>query len=210
LYAVHAIGFNNRAAVRWYRLNAANFEVIESGTIADPQLNYFYPSIAANPAGVVVIGFSGCSSTTFASSFAVVGQTVGGVTTFGAPLLLKSGVASYISSPERWGDYSTTCVDPADPNRFWTIQEFASGPSTWSTQITEILTALPQLDFAKSGTNLLLSWAGTAIAFDLESTDSLSAPTWASVGQSQTAANGLVSVSLPVATGPKFFRLRKL
>lgn len=38
----------------------------------------------------------------------------------------------------RWGDYSATALDPRDGQRFWTIQQWASAPDIWSTQLTEI------------------------------------------------------------------------
>ena len=41
------------------------------------------------------------------------------MTTFGSPILLKAGLATYdvtaFGAPNRWGDYSATRVDPADP-----------------------------------------------------------------------------------------------
>jgi hypothetical protein len=98
------------------------------------------------------------------SSFAVVGHTSGGMTTFCDPLLLTGqtrtdvaihGTATYEqcenkqtgeragscddtgAGPNRWGDYSATTVDPTNPLHFWTIQEIASGKDTWSTLITK-------------------------------------------------------------------------
>jgi hypothetical protein len=143
-----------------------------------------------------------------------VGETVDGLTAFGSPLLLKAGLASYRlvsrGGVSRWGDYSTTCVDPIDPNRFWTIQMYPSDSSTWSTQITELLTAVPILSIASVETNILLSWPGTAIPFDLETTDDLASSNWTVVSQPSNSANGVVSVQLPAIAGPQFFRLRKL
>ena len=76
--------------------------------------------------------------------YAVVGNTTGGTTTFGTPLLLQAGTSSYHRDDSigrnRWGDYSNTAFDPADPNIFWTFQEWASGASNWSVQITELIT----------------------------------------------------------------------
>jgi hypothetical protein len=214
LYAVHGVQVDNRAALRWYKISPADFSVLQSGTITDPDLDLFYPSIAVNTAGIVVICFNGCSTGTFVSSFVVVGETVDGLTTFGSPLLLKAGLASYRlvsrGGVSRWGDYSTTCVDPIDPNRFWTIQMYPSDSSTWSTQITELLTAVPILSIASVETNILLSWPGTAIPFDLETTDDLASSNWTVVSQPSNSANGVVSVQLPAIAGPQFFRLRKL
>jgi hypothetical protein len=145
LWAVHNITFGGRAALRWYEINEVTSAVMQSGTISDPSLDFSYPSIAANSFGDVVIGFTASGPGQFASSYAVAGTTSGGVTTFQPPQLLKAGVAEYtqinpsdLLQRNRWGDYSATTVDPADPRRFWTTQEWVSSLNIWSTQITEI------------------------------------------------------------------------
>ncbi len=88
----------------------------------------------------------------FASSSAVVGETVAGITTFGPnPILLKLGVDDYQIldrlGRNRWGDYSATVVDPDNPLCFWTFQEWAdfdiNGNDQWATQITQICLASP-------------------------------------------------------------------
>lgn len=145
LWAVHGINVDDRAAIRWYEIDKSTNAVLQSGTIGDPDRDYYYPSIAVNQFGNVVIGFSRSSLTEFVSSYAVVGDTVDGITTFGSPILLKPGVANYSQGNNRWGDYSATTVDPTDPLSFWTIQEFVSAPNTWSTQITELkITTVPE------------------------------------------------------------------
>lgn len=154
LWAVHSTAVSGRAALRWYEIDETTNGVIQSGTISDPVFDFFYPSISANQFGEVVIGFSRSgpnSPSGFASAYAVGGTTIGGVTTFGAPVLLAAGVANYhlndSNNRNRWGDYSATTLDPNDPHSFWTIQEFASATDTWSTQITQVMfntAALPE------------------------------------------------------------------
>jgi hypothetical protein len=217
LYAVHNTEVNGLAAIRWCRLNAANRSVLETGTITDPTLDLFFPSIAANPSGTVVIGFNGSSSNSFVSAYAIVGRTVNGLTSFGNRMLLKAGVASYQDQPgvdpttyvSRWGDYSSTCLDPADPNRFWTIQMYPAGPSTWSTQITELRTAVPTLSIASSGASVTLSWPGTAIPFNLLTSASPTSTNWTVVTGNFPATNGLVYAQVPIAAWPNFFRLQQ-
>jgi hypothetical protein len=147
-----------------------------------------------------------------------VGQTVNGVTTFGSPRLLKAGVASYQDQPgtdpntyeSRWGDYSATSVDPSDPSTFWTIQLYPSGPSQWSTQITQILTVPGpvRLSVALSGANLQVSWPGSATLLKLQSTTSLnSGGTWAPVTQTPTTVGDVTSVLVPASGQRQFFRL---
>ncbi len=133
-----------RDDIQWFEIDATTNNVLQSGNIGDSTHDYYYPSIAANQSGNVVIGFtrSGTGSTDFPSSYAVVGRTVGNLTTFSSPQLLHSGNASYNltfgGSRNRWGDYSATTIDPTDPFSFWTIQEYAAASNNWVTQITQI------------------------------------------------------------------------
>jgi hypothetical protein len=215
LYAVHNTELNNRIAIRWYRIRAADGALLEVGTIADTNLDLFYPSIAANPQGTVVIGCNGCSGSPnkFVSAYAYIGRPASGVTTFGSPILLKSGVVNYHGDDEglvnpdcRWGDYSTTSLDPADPNRFWTLQMFAADTNVWSTQITEIITQ-PPVAIQLSGTNAIISWSSGFTGFRLLSATNLAPATWSPVSQLPVTNATQISVVVPVAGTRKFFRL---
>ena len=213
LYAVHNTEVNGRAALRWYRINATSPAVLETGTIADPVLNLFYPSIAASTNGTVVIGCNGGSSSSYISCYAVLGETINGVTHFGKLLLLKAGVASYDdgsgSSGSRWGDYSATSVDPADPTSFWTIQMYPSGPSTWSTQVTQLLTTQLRLNIARAGTNALLSWTSFAGAAQLQTTSNATlSNSWTVINPARATNGNVISVQLPAVQSVQFFRLK--
>ncbi len=227
IYAVHNTELNGRAAIRWYRLSAANYALLESGTIADADLDLIFPSIAANANGVVVIACNGSSAApnAFISSYAYVGQTVNGVTTFGNSTLLAAGSVNYhdiyeqleFTVDSRWGDYSTVSVDPSDPNRFWTIQmipiydSLTDSGDIWQMQITEIITSLPsvRLSIALVGTNAIVSWLGTATGYQLQSATNLTASTiWTNVTQMPSTNGGTISVLLPASHGRQFFRLQ--
>ena len=58
LYAAHSTQLGSRVAIQWYRVRAADNVLLESGVVTDPNLDMFYPSIAANAYGVVVIAFN--------------------------------------------------------------------------------------------------------------------------------------------------------
>ena len=213
LYGVHAVQVNDRAAVRWYKINARNNTLVQSGTISDTNRHFFFPSIAANENGMVVIGFNGCSSNTFISSYAVVGEVVNGTLSFGDLILLKASSTSYqyvdpSTGVSRWGDYSATSVDPSDPNRFWTIQMYPSSRTAWSTQVTELIVKPLVLSSTVNGTNVVVSWPSAATKFHLEFSQSLSpSPTWSTITQMPTVANGQASVALPASDAGGFFRL---
>ncbi len=139
---------SGRGVIHWLRVSAVNNTILEEGFIDDPELTFFFPSLAVNAKGDVVIGFnaSGPKAGQYASSYALIGKTRGGRTVFGEPILLKAGVASFdIHSPvlpgfqlAPWGDWSSTVCDPEDPYTFWTLQEWASATDVWSTQITAL------------------------------------------------------------------------
>jgi hypothetical protein len=136
----------NNAGVQWFRMDAAGAVVLETGQIADNTgtTDFIFPSIAANASGDVVIGYSSSNDETrFNSSFASVGRFDGVSTQFNPPTLLRAGVSDFVrldgSNRNRWGDYSATTLDPQDPRRFWTIQEFVSATDIYSTQISEIV-----------------------------------------------------------------------
>ena len=228
LYAVHSTEVNGHMAIRWYRVNATTRTLMEAGTITDSNLDLFYPSIAVNGSGTIVIGCNGSGLSTFISSFAIVGQTVNGTTIFGSPTLLQSGVISYHGDDEflaelldeplssRWGDYSATSVDPTDPTHFWTIQMCPTEGTedVWSTQITEIITTtptvLPSLSITMSNNIPVVSWPISSPSFNLESNTNLaSTNSWVLTTQSLSTNNGRIYFQSSSTNRVTFFRLRK-
>lgn len=143
LWGTETVSIDDRAIQRWFKIDEATNTLLQEGVIQDPDLEYYYGSIAVNESGDVVIGFSGSGENQFISAYAALGHTDEfGNTTFDDPVLLKQGVDTYNrdfgSGRNRWGDYSATVVDPNDPSTFWTFQEFVSARNEWSVQITEL------------------------------------------------------------------------
>jgi hypothetical protein len=159
VWGVQGVENHGRGAIRWFAIDANTNVVLQEGLLADANQDLYMGSIAVNKFNDVVIGFNISSGSQFVSSYAVWGTTVNGVTSFGDPLLLKAGVASYdpnFGANARWGDYSATVVDPADPFTFWTFQEWPSAVNAWSTQITQLqipcaLDITNQFNIIKSG-----------------------------------------------------------
>jgi hypothetical protein len=68
----------------------------------------------------------------------------------------------------------------------------------------------PKLTVAVSGQNLVISWPASATGYVLEHTAQVAAPaSWTTVTATPTTANGITSVTVPIAAGPEFFRLKK-
>ncbi len=161
LWAVHAVaGSASNSALRWYEINEATDTVLQTGLINDPNRDFHEPSITVNELGNVVIGYT-CSGPNLSPSTCVsLGETIAGVTTFEAPVIIQAGAGHYyqqFNNRNCWGDYSATVVDPKDSCTFWTFQEFVAlsavgnvGPANpparpalaqggrWGTQVTEL------------------------------------------------------------------------
>lgn len=91
---------------------------------------YAYPNISVNANNDVLIGYSRFSPLTLpkaAYSFRAAGDPPN---TFRDSMTFREGQGNYnigAGSPFniRWGDYSSTMVDPVNDTDFWTIQEYA-------------------------------------------------------------------------------------
>jgi autotransporter-associated beta strand protein len=164
VYMTYGVTVNSLAGIRVTVLNVGGAtptlqaEATLGGS-ADPNFSYIYPSIAANANGDVVVGYtrvgfvnSGNSSNRWPSAAVSVGKLSGGTLTFGSTTELYAGERDYVSfegthGVNRWGDYSATSVDPADPGVFWTTQEYATTVGSgngnsftnWATRATEVI-----------------------------------------------------------------------
>ena len=149
IWSTHSITVDGRAGIRWYQIDAKTNKLLQQGEISKADMDYYFPSLAVNSDGAVVIGFTGSGDNQYASSYAVLGRTVNGVTTFSAAQLLKAGNGAFTSadgSPSRWGDYSSTTLDPTDSSVFWLNQEVTASTDHWATQITAVrIAAVPEL-----------------------------------------------------------------
>jgi hypothetical protein len=218
LYGVHAVQLEGLAELRYFRIEAATGLILDTGRISDGSLNLFYPSIAVNFQGVVVIAFNGCGTNSYVSAYAVAGETVNGHLQFGTPLLIASGTASYAKpsadGTSRWGDYSSIGVDPADPTQFWTIQEIPTAATTFEVRIVNLSVALPPPPTItaryKPGAFSLL-WPTNANDFVPETSWTLGATaSWS--GLTATSIVNGTNFEVTVSAGPttnQFFRLRR-
>ncbi len=229
LYAVNNTELNGHIAIRWYRISAATRTVLESGAISDPNLDLYFPSIAANADGSVVIAYNASGISTLIGSYAVVGATANGVTAFGSPLLLVSGTVNYHDLNEilaellgeiadsRWGDYSSVSTDPSDPTRFWILNLYPSDMGSldegiWSTQITQLLVPSPaRLSITLSNAFAVVSWPASASGYNLESNPNLAATNgWTTIPPGNFSTNnGGIFYQTPRTNSTAFFRLHK-
>ncbi len=120
-----------RHVIIWGEYNASSGAAINMGIVQEASIPmyYAYPSIAVNSHTSIVMGFSGFSTGIYASAYYTGREFTNAANVMQGVKLLKAGEDYYFkdfgSGRNRWGDYSATCVDPADDTKFWTIQEYA-------------------------------------------------------------------------------------
>jgi hypothetical protein len=173
LWTAHTIGVNStgvadlnaadRDAIRWYQIGdlAGNPSLLQSGTIFDASpaaLSFYIPSIAMSGQGHVAVG-SNVSGETERADVQVSGRYADDPLGRMQPYtLVQKSPADYNAEAgapvQRWGDYSFTCVDPADNMTLWTVQEYCDKPDTWALRIIE-LKAPPPPAVTISPANLL-------------------------------------------------------
>jgi uncharacterized repeat protein (TIGR01451 family) len=124
-----------RTAVQWWQLTTDGI-IQQRGRIDDSTgpTFYVYPSIAVNANNDVLIGYSRFSASQYASANYSFRQSCNAANTLQSDAVLKAGEGPYYkigvtSQKNRWGDYSSTVVDPANDLDMWTIQEYAATPA---------------------------------------------------------------------------------
>jgi len=139
---VHRDGKNIDTAIwvevdvsNWWSLTVKQYGKITGDNIA-PQLYTYYPSIDINRNGVVGIGFSASSQNTFAGAYFTWRLPSDPIGTTRPVEKVREGQAFYENLSDgrnRWGDYTSTAVDPKHENCFWVYNEFAAKLKEWAT-----------------------------------------------------------------------------
>jgi len=139
IWCAHAVflpagGSPTRSAVQWWQLSTTGV-IQQRGRIDDPAGNIFYsfPSLAVNRDNDVLVGYTRFSATQYASAAYSFRAGTDAPNTMRDDVTLKAGEAPYfktngISTKNKWGDYSSTVVDPANDTDMWTIQQYAAAP----------------------------------------------------------------------------------
>lgn len=187
--ATTATGTSGRDGSRFYEI--ANLggapTLAQSGTLFDNTVvasgtarHHWIPSIAASGQGHVAMGVSVAAPTNSAGTqlqpaVAVAGRLVTDpLGTIQAPTIAKPGGGNYNVqplTPQRWGDFSSTRVDPTDDMTFWTFQEYANANNSWGVQVVQLKApppATPSLASpgaaAAGATNVNVALTGTAVS----------------------------------------------
>jgi hypothetical protein len=180
LWTTHHVNNGGKLEVAWYGIDPGSLTVSTQGRISHSSRWYVYPSIAVNQDNDVAVGFSGSSATEYISGYYTARKSGDASGTMQPVTLLKSGESDYFKTfgridpstglpANRWGDYSSTTVDPNDNVSFWTLQEYAMTPdqagarsrwATWWGRFRPISINAPTLlpPTVVSSTRIDLSW----------------------------------------------------
>ena len=141
IWAVHHEG-SSRARVQWYEIDLGNWPtsgsptLVQSGEIdLGAGIYTFFPSIWADTAGNAAITFNRSSSNEFISIQMATRSAGDPLGTMSAPVEVRAGASPDVSG--RFGDYSATNSDPAQPGSFWGHHEYR-GQGAWRTRIGRI------------------------------------------------------------------------
>lgn len=105
--------------------------MLQEGLSDDPNYDFTHPSLAADALGNIGIGCTRTSTNEFPSVCIMMRGAADPPGTMRPPVIAVPGTtyfryAKFKDKALPWGNYSTTCIDPSDPTRLWTYQEYAN------------------------------------------------------------------------------------
>ena len=120
---------SSRPGILWYDVRVSDGTLLQEGFVDDPNCDYTHPSLAVDAGGNIGLGCTRTSTNEYPSVYIMVHSATDRPGTTRPPVKAVSGTTYFRCArynPIPWGNYSTTCVDPSDPTRFWTYQEYAN------------------------------------------------------------------------------------
>ncbi len=131
---------DSRPGIFWCEVRGSDGALLQEGFIDDPACDYLIPTLAVDANGNVGLGCTRSSEQEFPSAVVMMHAAGDPRNTMRPPILAAPGTTVFRSSREgrygiQWGNYNATCLDPSDPTRIWTYQEYATGAEAdrWTT-----------------------------------------------------------------------------
>jgi hypothetical protein len=159
-----AAGAETRNGIRWYEIGSLDGTpaVLQSGTLNDTagpgsfdERNYFNGSIATNPLGRTVVGFTVAGTREFVSTGAAdrfAGDAAGSM----RATAVMSGASSGYNPPDdpgsatgrKWGSYSETVLDGCDGTTIWSLQQYVDAANSYALRAIKVQADPPPTSFA--------------------------------------------------------------
>ena len=131
---------SQQSALRWYEVRNPSGNpptLFQNATFNPDSTNRWMGSIAMDKNGNLALGYSVSSGTVF-PGIRITGRLRSEVRNqMQAEAVIIGGTGSQTGGLDRWGDYSTMRVDPADDCTFWYTTEYIAqnGSFNWRTRI---------------------------------------------------------------------------
>lgn len=144
-----------RNGIRWYEIEnlGAAPAVRQFGTVFDPATltpaSYFVGSVMVSGQGHVALGSTVAGASTFVNA-AVAGRLATDPlgTMNGPPEQFTTNTSFTYNveappEPQRWGDHSSTSVDPNDDMTMWTLQQYVQANDWYALRLVRLLAPSP-------------------------------------------------------------------
>lgn len=129
----------NVAAIHWFQIEAATGALIQQGIYGAQNSHYLYPAVMPDNNGNMVMVFSRCGPTEFASIYFTGRKATDPLGQLQPSSLLLAGAAYYqkldTNGRNRWGDYAGIASDPANSGLIWFYGMSAVAGNLWSTWV---------------------------------------------------------------------------
>jgi hypothetical protein len=116
------------SAMRWYELRAtpvgSSFSVYQSGTYQNKKASLWMGSTAMDKVGDMALGMSVSGSKKDPSIWYTGRLSTDPLGQLESPVVAAKGSAVESGDSQRWGDYSSMSIDPADDCTFWYSQMY--------------------------------------------------------------------------------------
>ena len=129
-----------RSCLRVIHIQTDTRGVQEDTTFGASGQYYYYPALAPDGSGNLIVVFNASSATDFAGVRATGRRTIDPPSTLVASIPLRLGGGAQTSSSGRMGDFYGAAMDPVDPGKVWVIAEYirATAAGDWGTVIAEL------------------------------------------------------------------------
>jgi hypothetical protein len=125
--AKRALG--SRPGILWYEVRIRDGVLLQEGFVDDANSDYVFPSIAVDSKGNIGLGCTRTSETEFPSVCVMMHAATDPANTMRTPVVAVPGTTYYRysgASAVNLSHYSSTCIDPSNPDLLWTYQAYAS------------------------------------------------------------------------------------
>jgi hypothetical protein len=195
-----------RPCPRLIQVSTAGPTVNQNFDLGSAGNDLYYPAVHVDSAGDMYVVYN-ISSTSQDVSVRLTGQPAGSAPQFVVPAqTIQAGQGLYTCA-NRWGDYSGSALDPANPSNVWLAAEYAGASSTncnWATFISQVTFAAPTTaDFsltASPASQSVVAGTNTSYSVTITPTNGFNAAVSLSVGGLPSGANGTFSPNNQVMT----------